>query len=62
VNVLFKLAGNGRKVHQFEQQLAAILHPGQVLLLQKFGSSLFGAKECVILGKEPNTATAKKVR
>jgi len=62
VNILFHLAGNYRKVRQFEQQLAVILQPGQVLLLQKFGSSLFGAKEYVILGNQPNTATAKKVR
>lgn len=62
MNVLFQPAGNDRKVRQFEQQLAAILQPGQVLLLQKFDSSLFGAKEYVILGKQPNTATAKKVR
>jgi hypothetical protein len=62
MNVLFHLAGNDRKVRQFEQQLAVILQPGQVLLLQKSGSSLLGAKECVILGKQPNTATAKKVR
>jgi hypothetical protein len=60
VNVLFQLVGNDRKVCQFEQQLAVILQPGQVLLLQKFGSSLFGAKEYVILGKQPNTTTAKK--
>jgi len=62
VNILFHLAGNERKVCQFEQQLSAILQPGQVLLLQKFGHSLFGAKEYVILGKQRNTATAKKVR
>jgi hypothetical protein len=62
VNILFQLAENDRKVRQFEQQLAVILQPGHVLLLQKFGSSLSGAKKYVILGKQPNTATAKKVR
>ncbi|KDR15670.1 uncharacterized protein LOC110833321 isoform X2 [Zootermopsis nevadensis] len=56
-----QLAEKNKKIHQLEQRLAAILQPGQVLLLQKFGSNLSGAKKFVILGKQPGKIAAEKV-
>lgn len=56
-----QLVEKDRKIHQFEQRLAAILQPGHTLLLQKSGSSLSEAKKYVILSRKPNNAADEKV-
>jgi hypothetical protein len=59
--ILFQLSEKDKKICQLEQRLTAILQPGQILLLQKFGCALSGAKKYVILGKQHNKTTAERV-
>ncbi|XP_069680701.1 uncharacterized protein [Periplaneta americana] len=49
------------KILELEQRLAALLQPGQIVLLQKFGANLTGAKKYVVLSKQPITPSSVKL-